>query len=274
MQQIKRLNEFLVMAAIILVTLYVSSCSSNKFFGFDIEESGEFEEIANSNEFTDYLLAQVYFSELLENINKDQMEFVEIRDGLKIYRCDLTDEMDYIRLVRQQFISKYPQYVSENQAYKNELINVAVQKSTKLRAAGFNSFPRTKSSNSESQASLSLTKTSMGAPWTVSIASSYDDAIDACITYGLNYHKESGGYAYSDHSGLFITASNATNSTMDFPVWDWRPFTPTFAFHYHPSGSTSMSNDDWSALAAMMAYGCDNMLIVTNDKTYKYRLFY
>ena len=59
MRQIKRLNVFLVMAAIILVTLYGSSRSSNKFFGFDIEESGEFEEIANSNENRDSFSAFV-----------------------------------------------------------------------------------------------------------------------------------------------------------------------------------------------------------------------
>lgn len=59
MRQIKRLNVFLVMAAIILVTLYGSSRSSNKFFGCDIEESGEFEEIANSNENRDSFSAFV-----------------------------------------------------------------------------------------------------------------------------------------------------------------------------------------------------------------------
>jgi proteasome lid subunit RPN8/RPN11 len=273
MNLIKKTNLFssTILMLFLVSTMVFWSCEKDTFFS-------ETEEITQSQEFEDYLVAHFQFMDEIQS-SKTKTKKVKIGqvNGKNVYRYSRKnfDKELFNEAVdaRNNLINKYPNYSSLNNSEKKRAYYNTIQNSKRLNQIVSIKpkldipFVRLKSAPAEADDAASDVEDQLPDQFSLETLDDYEDAYDAARAHGDSTGFESGGYIFDDSSAIFFVDDSATSSSMSMPVWNNGAST---TYHYHPGGTPTMSSQDSLSMDFMDSYGIDTCIIVTSDSTYTY----
>lgn len=252
-----------------IIGLLCVSISSFVFQGCEKDELlFEYEDIAQSAEFNDYLNAQVEFIEKVNQISDKKQVIGQIK-GKNIYKSNKSiNSKSFYNAVetRSKLIQKYPEYAQIDILDKNLMVEKAVIKSEKLSEK----YPINQTSYNVRLKNGVVENPNSSSSIINKWFKFFEDAINACRNYSqANNNVESGGYILPDGRGLFIIDKNATDTSMVMPVFKNGMPVGTKTFHFHDV-SPYPSAQDSSAMQFMRDYGVDSLLIITPNEIFRY----
>lgn len=233
----------------VLLGLMFTSCVKDDFY-FELEEAFNYE-IAESEEFREYVEASFAFGEYLKRNDTSQMQFVGTwPNGKNLYKGSIEEVLLPVKKKYDALIKKYPEYKKLTKKQCDDMYIHAVMSSYELqKKTGINKaklLTRSLNSNPETIAFSIVPNASTIGNYFIRPYVLVSDAIDECRSWSHAHKAESGGFCFEDYSSLFVADTRATGSNMNLPILNWGDNTPIYAFHYHAYSSDLSAQDSAS----------------------------